>query len=209
MTSSLQGGEGEYIFLKTLKPVDISGARQRDGMLAAGNYEYEIQFPFPSEVDLLEMAPETVKGKAPRLPNTPQAVFSSPQTTRDRLATIDYDFSVIVEHGKLFKRSAKWVALFTKEKGVYALIGSELAFCTSPALSRIPRLSFARSPTEIASGPQTLRVTLLDGFLSLPWSLEATLRAKKRSSNTRCVYFLYLPFIFTDLCGRRYSLPIL
>jgi len=110
VTSSLQGAEGDYIFLKTLKSVDISGVRQRDGMLAAGNYKYEIRFPFPAEVDLLERAPETVKGKAPRLPNTPQAVFSSPQTTRDRLATIDYDLSLIVEHGKLFKRSAKCVA---------------------------------------------------------------------------------------------------
>jgi len=107
MTSSLQGGEGDYIFLKILKTVDITGAKQRNGMMSAGNYEYNIQFPFPSEVDLLEMAQETAKGKAPRLPGTSQAVFLSPQTTRDQLATIDYDLSLIVEHGKLFKRSSK------------------------------------------------------------------------------------------------------
>ena len=112
MTSSLQGGEGDYIFLKILKTVDIASARQRNGTMSAGNYEYEIRFPFPTEVNLLEMAPDTVKGKAPRLPNISQAVFSSPQTTRDRLATIDYDLSLIVEHGKLFKRSAKWIAPF-------------------------------------------------------------------------------------------------
>ena len=88
--------------------------------------------------------------------------------------------------------------LCIREKGAYALIGSELAFYTSPVLSRIPRPSFAKSPTGIASGPQSLRVILLDGFLSLLWSFEVTLRVKKRSSNTRSVYFLYLPFIVAD-----------
>lgn len=111
----MEGADGNYIFLKTIQAIDVAGVRQGDGTIPAGNHTFDIRFLFPTEVNLFDsLTRETVKGKGPhfKLSATPQAVSPSPQTTRDTLGTIEYDLTLVVEHGKMFKRSAKYVDCF-------------------------------------------------------------------------------------------------
>ena len=109
--------EGDYAFLKTIETIDISGVRQESGKIPAGNYEYDIRISFPTEVNLLEsLTKDKVKGKGPALPETSRVMVFSPQTTRDIQASIEYDLVLTVEHGKLFKRSTKYVGFFIPSK---------------------------------------------------------------------------------------------
>ena len=100
--------EGEYVFLKTLTTIDITSTRQGDGTIPPGQYEYDVRFPFPTQVNLLDaMTYQTAKGKGPPTSATSQTVFSTPQSTQDTQGTLDYDLMLVVEHGKIFKRTAK------------------------------------------------------------------------------------------------------